>query len=177
MKAITRLLLFCMLVAFSVVASPEILTLSRVKGSDSLIHVARVWAEECEHNMRNVAISVGGGGSGTGFQAMLVGTTDLVNASRRIDTTEMESARKLGMKPVEHIVGLDALAVYLHKDNPLRSITFAQLSEIFGRDGKVKKWTDQGALVLCRPLLLVLEDELLDADAGARRTAGAAIFS
>ena len=144
MKASSWSLLACLLMAFSTVALAENVTLIRVKGSDSLIHVARVWAEEYERKIPNVAVSVGGGGSGTGFRAMLVGTTDLVNASRRIDPTELESAQRLGMDPVEHIVGFDALAVYLHKDNPLRSITFAQLSEIFGRDGKLKKWTDLG---------------------------------
>ena len=147
MKASIRLLLLCLLVAFSTVALSETMTLIRVKGSDSLIHVARVWAEEYERKMQNVAVSVGGGGTGSGFQAMLVGTTDLVNASRRIDATELENSRKLGIQPVKHIVGFDALAVYLHKDNPLRSISFAQLSEIFGRDGKLEKWTDLGVEV------------------------------
>ena len=48
------------------------------------------------------------------------------------------------MEPVEHVVGLDALAVYLHKDNPLKSLSFAQLAEIYGRKGKIRRWTDLG---------------------------------
>lgn len=147
MKAKIRLLLLCLLVAFSTAALSQAVTLIRVKGSDSLVHVARVWAEEYERTNRDVAISVGGGGTGTGFHAMLIGAADLVNASRRIDPTESDRAGALGMAPVKHIVGFDALAVYLHQDNPLQSLTFAQLSEIFGRDGKIKKWTDLGVEV------------------------------
>jgi len=138
------LIVCCLLVLFSTAVAAESTALIRVKGSDTLVHVAQTWAEEYQYKKRDVAISVGGGGSGTGFQAMLNGTADLVNASRGIDATELERAQELGMAPVEYIVGFDALAVYLHKDNPLKSITFAQLAQIFGRDGGIRRWSDLG---------------------------------
>ena len=50
-------------------------------------------------------------------------------------------AEKRGQKPVEFIVGYDALAVFLHQDNPLESLSIPQLAEIYGEDGETKKWT------------------------------------
>ena len=144
MKTRLQPLVFCLLLPFCTAVAAAPTTLIRVKGSDTMVHVAQTWAEAYESEPRDVAISVGGGGSGSGFRAMLIGTADLVNASRRIAVTELERAQRLGMEPVEHVVGFDALAVYLHKDNPLETITFAQLAEIFGRGGKIRSWTDLG---------------------------------
>ena len=144
MKCRSQALCFFLFAVFTLAATAEPAPLIRVKGSDTMVHVAQSWAEEYEHEMRDVAVSVGGGGSGTGFHAMLIGTADLVNASRRIAAEESERAQSLGMEPVEHIVGFDALAVYMHKGNPLESISFAQLAQIFGRDGGIRKWSDLG---------------------------------
>ncbi len=144
MNTQSQLLAFLLLTPLCAAAIAEPTTLIRVKGSDTMVLVAQAWSQEYEHKTRNIAVSVGGGGSGTGFQAMLNGTADLVNASRRIDTSELERARSLGMDPVEHIVGFDALAIYVHTDNPLKSITFPQLAQIYGRNGEIKAWSDLG---------------------------------
>jgi phosphate transport system substrate-binding protein len=117
------------------------------KGSDTLFMVAQAWAEAYDRVNPAVTVSVGGGGSGTGFDAMLRGLVDIANASRRINTFELERANRLGLKPVEHTVGYDALAVYVHKDNPLSSISFKQLEEIFGSGAKISKWTGLGVEV------------------------------
>lgn len=117
------------------------------RGSDTLFVVAQAWAEAYDRVNPEVTVSVGGGGSGTGFDALLRGLVDIANASRRIDTYELERAARLGLRPVEHTVGYDALAVYVHKDNPLSSISFKQLEEIFGRDAKISQWTDLGVEV------------------------------
>jgi len=53
-------------------------------------------------------------------------------------------AKKSGVNPVEHIVGYDALAVYLHADNPANVMTLEQLRDVYIRDGKSTKWTDLG---------------------------------
>lgn len=137
-------LIFFTFVLASAAVVADSTTLIHVKGSDTMIHVAYKWAEEYQSKKPNVAVSVGGGGSGAGFHAMLIGTADLVNASRSISTHELERAQNLGLEPVEQIVGFDALAVYLHKDNPMSSITFSQLAEIFGREGTITKWSDMG---------------------------------
>lgn len=144
MKMKLKPLLFCFVALFCAAVSAGSTTHIRIKGSDTMFFVAQTWSEEYQFRARDVAISVGGGGSGTGFHAMLTGSADLVNASRRISTFERESAQKLGMAPLEHVVGFDALAVYLHKDNPLKSISFSQLAGMFGRNGNIRKWSDLG---------------------------------
>jgi phosphate transport system substrate-binding protein len=114
------------------------------KGSDTLLVVAQAWAEAYDRVNPKITVSVGGGGSGNGFAALLKGLVDIANFSRSIDTFELERSARLGISPVEHTVGYDALAVYIHKDNPLSSITFKQLEAIFGKGAELKYWTDLG---------------------------------
>jgi len=117
------------------------------KGSDTLVNVAQAWAEAYPEVNPDVAVSVSGGGSGTGIAAMINGTVDIANASRQMKDKEIKLAEKNGQKPVEHVVGYDALAVFLHKDNPIDSLSIKQLEDIYGRDPKVRKWSDMGITV------------------------------
>lgn len=112
------------------------------KGSDTLVNVAQAWAEEYRNIDANVAVAVSGGGSGTGIAALINGTVDIANASRAMKKKEIKLARSKGQNPIQHIVGYDALSVFLHKNNPSKTFTFAQLKEIFGRGGKATKWSD-----------------------------------
>ncbi|MGD8933549.1 MAG: PstS family phosphate ABC transporter substrate-binding protein, partial [Gammaproteobacteria bacterium] len=59
----------------------------------------------------------------------------------------IKMAREHGHNPIEHVVGYDALAVYLHPDNPLEKLSLSQLGEIYGRKGKAKSWSDLGVTV------------------------------
>ena len=117
-------------------------TVIQNKGSDTLVNVAQAWAEEYKNIDKEVAVAVSGGGSGTGIAALINGTVDIANASRSMKAKELKLAKSKGQDPIEHIVGYDALAVFLHKDNPSDTLTFAQLKEIFGRGGKAVKWSD-----------------------------------
>ena len=117
------------------------------KGSDTLVNVAQAWAEEYGKKNADVAVAVSGGGSGTGIAAMINGTVDLANASRKMKAKEVKMAKDRGQNPVEHIVGYDALAVFLHHDNPADTMSVPQLAKIFGRQGTVKKWGDMGITV------------------------------
>ena len=132
-------------------------TLIQNKGSDTLVNVAQAWAEAYPEVNPEVAVAVSGGGSGTGIAAMINGTVDIANASRKMKAKEMELAKKNGQTPVEHVVGYDALAVFLHKDNPVKSMSLAQLKDIYGRDPKVKKWSDMGITVPgCKDKIVVV---------------------
>ncbi len=117
------------------------------KGSDTLVNVAQAWAEAYQSVDPNVAVAVSGGGSGTGIAAMINGTVDIANASRKMKDKEKALAEKHGQHPVEHVVGYDALAVFIHKDNPANTLTIAQLADIYGRKGKARKWSDLGITV------------------------------
>ena len=117
------------------------------KGSDTLLNVAQAWAEAYAAVNPNVAVAVTGGGSGTGVSAMINGTVDIANSSRKMRESEIEAARANGVEPIEFIVGYDALAVYLHEDNPIEALTHGQLQAIYGEGGSVTKWSDLGVEV------------------------------
>ncbi len=114
------------------------------KGSDTLVNVAQAWAENYKEINPNVAVAVTGGGSGTGISAMINGTVDIANASRKMKDKELEMARGNGIEPVEWTVGYDALAVFLHEDSPVESFTLAQLAEIYGEEGSIDTWDQLG---------------------------------
>ncbi|GMR23799.1 MAG: phosphate ABC transporter substrate-binding protein [Acidobacteriota bacterium] len=117
------------------------------KGSDTLVNVAQGWAEAYQNVNPDVAVAVSGGGSGTGFAALINGTVDIANASRKLKDSELEQARANGHEPVEFIVGYDALAVYVHADNPLESLTLARIADIYAEGGSSESWTDVGVEV------------------------------
>ena len=132
---------------FLAASSAQARTVLQNKGSDTLVNVAQAWAEAYQKVEPEVAVAVSGGGSGTGIAAMINGTVDIANASRKMKDKEIKMAKDRGQNPVEHIVGYDALAVYLHADNPMREMTIDQLKEIYGRKGKAKNWSDLGVTV------------------------------
>ncbi|MEA3292315.1 MAG: phosphate ABC transporter substrate-binding protein [Pseudomonadota bacterium] len=117
------------------------------KGSDTLVNVAQAWAEAYPTVNPDVAVAVSGGGSGTGIAAMINGTVDIANASRKMKEKEMKQAEEKGQHPVEHVVGYDALVVFIHKDSPIESLSLEQLKDIYGRDPKVKNWSDMDVTV------------------------------
>ncbi|MBN1611145.1 MAG: phosphate ABC transporter substrate-binding protein [Polyangiaceae bacterium] len=117
------------------------------KGSDTLVNVAQAWAEEYKKVKPSVAVAVTGGGSGTGISALINGTVQIANASRAMKDKELEAAKAKGFAPVQHVVGYDALAVFVHKDNPKREVTVEELKEIYAEGGKVDKWSQLGIKV------------------------------
>ncbi len=117
------------------------------KGSDTLVNVAQAWAEAYQLVDPTTVVAVSGGGSGTGIAALINGTVDIANASRAMKDKEVQMATDAGHEPVQHIVGYDALVVYLHADNPLSAISIEQLAEIYGDGGGYTKWTDLGVEV------------------------------
>ena len=108
------------------------------KGSDTLVNVAQAWAEAYREVNPDIAVAVTGGGSGTGIAAMINGTVDIANASRAMKEKEIKLAKSKGQNPIEHIVGFDALAVFLNEKNPLNEISIEQLADIYGEDGKTE---------------------------------------
>jgi len=115
------------------------------KGSDTMVNLAQAWAEEYKKVAPHVDIEVSGGGSGQGIAALIKGTIDIANCSRNMKPQEIEQAkRNTGKEPKEFVVGHDALAIYVHKDNPINEITFEQLAGIYAEGGKITKWSELG---------------------------------
>lgn len=114
-------------------------------GSDTLLTIAQAWAEAYKVVDPSISVEVNGGGSGTGIAALINGTAGIANASRSMKPEEKENAEKnTGKTPKELTVGYDAIAVYVHKDNPLNEITLDQLAEIYVEDGKIVNWDELG---------------------------------
>jgi len=114
-------------------------------GSDTMVNLAQAWAEAYAKVETSVSIEVSGGGSGVGVAALLNGTADIANCSRKLEPQELEKAKAQGKNPKEFLVGFDGLAVYVHKSNPLTQISLEELSEIYREGGKISKWTELGA--------------------------------
>jgi phosphate transport system substrate-binding protein len=124
-------------------SSPQ--TIIRVEGSDTMVNVAQAWAERYHATNPDISVQVLGGGSGVGIASLTDGNCDLANSSRDISEKETAAIRaKRGQDPKEHIVGYDALAVYVHPANPLDAISLEELAEIYGDGGKTKNWSQLG---------------------------------
>ncbi len=122
--------------------NPQASTYIENKGSDTIVNLALAWAERYQEKYPEVRISVTGGGSGTGIAALINGTVSIANASRKIKSEEIETARAKGIEPVEHIVARDAIAVIVHPDNPVSQLTLQQISDIYS--GKINNWSELG---------------------------------
>lgn len=112
------------------------------KGSDTIVNLALAWAEKYQTDHPDVRISVTGGGSGTGIAALVNGTVDIANASRKIKDEEIAEAQANGVEPLEHIIARDAIAVVVNPQNPVSQLTLQQISDIYS--GKYTNWTEVG---------------------------------
>jgi len=112
------------------------------KGSDTIVNLALAWAEKYQSDHPDVRISVTGGGSGTGIAALVNGTVDIANASRKIKDEETVQAKTNGINPVEHIIARDAIAVIVNPNNPVSELTLQQISDIYS--GKYVNWQEVG---------------------------------
>ncbi len=119
-------------------------TMIQNRGSDSMAIAVVAWAEHYRHMESEAGVAVSGGGTGTGIAALLNGTADVANASRAMNRRELNLAKTRGIAPVQHIVGYDAVAIYVQKDNPIKSLSFSELADIYGDGGKTELWTDLG---------------------------------
>ena len=112
------------------------------KGSDTLVNLALAWAERYQEEYPDIQISVTGGGSGTGFTALINGTIDLANASRQIKDLEIEMAESAGFTPYEITVANDAIGVIVNPENPVSELTLEQVSKIY--KGEFNNWQEVG---------------------------------
>ncbi|MDZ4817301.1 MAG: PstS family phosphate ABC transporter substrate-binding protein [Verrucomicrobiota bacterium] len=119
-------------------------------GSDTLNNLMTYWAEGFKKTYPNVKVQVEGKGSSTAPPALIKGTAQLGPMSRKMKGEEIdEFEKKYGYKPKLVTVAIDSLAVYVHKDNPIQSLTLQQVDSIFSstrkRGGKdATKWGDLG---------------------------------
>ncbi|WP_276487996.1 PstS family phosphate ABC transporter substrate-binding protein [Ectopseudomonas mendocina] len=120
-------------------------------GSDSLANLMTLWAEEFKKNYPNVNIQIQAAGSSTAPPALTEGTANMGPMSRPMKDSEIQAfEEKYGYKPTAVPVAIDALAVFVHKDNPIQSLTMQQVDAIFsstrlcGEDKDLRSWGDVG---------------------------------
>ncbi len=116
-----------------------------------MVNLALAWAEAYGRLYPDVQIAVTGGGSGTGIAALINGTVDIANASRRIKEEEIAQAEANGVEPVEHTIAGDAIAIVVHPANPVDRLTIPQLAAIFS--GQITNWREVGGED--RPIVLL----------------------
>jgi phosphate transport system substrate-binding protein len=119
-------------------------------GSDTLNNLMTLWAEGFKAKYPNVNIQIEGKGSSTAPVALIEGTAQVGPMSRAMKSEEIdEFEKKFGYKPVEVKVAIDALAVYTHKDNPIKGLTLQQVDSMFSSTFKaggaaISKWGQAG---------------------------------
>lgn len=101
-------------------------------GSDTLNNLMTLWAEGFRSVYPNVNIQIEGKGSSTAPVALIEGTAQLGPMSREMKGSEIDQfEKKYGYKPLEIKVAIDALAIYTHKDNPIKSLSLPEADAIF----------------------------------------------
>jgi phosphate transport system substrate-binding protein len=120
-------------------------------GSDTLANLMTLWAEEYKRLYPNVNIQVQAAGSSTAPPALTEGTANLGPMSRPMKDGEIQAfEQKHGYRPLEIPVAIDALAVFVNKDNPIQGLTLAQVDAIFsstrkcGHPEDVTRWGQLG---------------------------------
>jgi phosphate transport system substrate-binding protein len=120
-------------------------------GSDTLNNLMTLWAEEYKRLYPNVNIQIQGAGSSTAPPALTEGTANFGPMSRMMKDQEIQAfEQKYGYKPTPIGVAIDALAVFVNKDNPIKGLTVPQVDAIFsatrkcGVDKDITRWGDLG---------------------------------
>ena len=120
-------------------------------GSDTLNNVMSNWAEGFRKEYPSVQVQVEGKGSSTAPPALIAGTAQLAPMSREMKADELDAfEKKFGYPPTLIRVAIDALAVYVQKDNPLDKATLTQVDAVFskarrcGGPSSIENWGDLG---------------------------------
>lgn len=110
----------------------------RVRGSDSEVNLIQALAESFMDIDSTTSVGVTGGGSGVGISALINDKTDIANSSRPITQEELYYAEKRGVSPFPIVFALDALAIIVHEDNPVDSLTLEELGRLYS--GQINNW-------------------------------------
>jgi phosphate transport system substrate-binding protein len=114
----------------------------QIKGSDTMVNLVQIVAEEYMGKNPGTALAVLGGGSGTGITAIINQTCDLANHSREWRQKEIDQAWEKGVQPRFFVIAVDGLSMIVHESNPLEKLTMAELGAIYR--GEVKNWKAVG---------------------------------
>ena len=120
-------------------------------GSDTMNNLMAHWAESFYRFYPNVKVEIEGKGSSTAPAALTAGTAHFGPMSRPMKDAELDAfEKKFGYKPVALRTAFDGIAIYVHKDNPIKGLTLQQVDAIFSKTRRggfakdIKTWGDLG---------------------------------
>jgi len=113
-----------------------------VKGSDTMLNLAQRLAEGFMVANPDITVSVTGGGSGVGINAIMSDETDIANSSRPIKSKEISTARSNGVNPVEYPIAIDGVCIIVNASNPIEKLTVSQFGQLY--QGKLANWSALG---------------------------------
>jgi phosphate transport system substrate-binding protein len=117
----------------------------QMEGSDTMVPMAEAWAQGFGQGHPSINVRVFGGGTSVGIASLVDGNCDMATASRPMKDVEIRRVEaNRGASPKQIVVAYDALTIYVHKDNPLDTVSIEELAEIYGENGKITKWTQLG---------------------------------
>ena len=142
MKKITITTLAILALLASILPAAPARKMIQVKGSDTMVNLVQILAEEYMGKTPGAAIAVLGGGSGTGITGLINQTCDIANSSREWKPKEIDQAWEKGVSPRFFVVAVDGLSIVVNEKNPLEQLTIAQVGALYR--GDVKSWKAVG---------------------------------
>ena len=136
-KTLIIALAFIGLLATVVMAAPA-KKMIQVKGSDTMVNLVQILAEEYMAKTTGAAIAVLGGGSGTGITAIINQTCDIANHSREWKQKEIDQAWEKGVKPRFFAIAVDGLSIIVNEGNTIEKLTMAQVGSLY--KGEIRNW-------------------------------------
>ena len=114
----------------------------QIKGSDTMVNLVQILAEEFMAKNPGTALAVMGGGSGTGITAIINQTCDIANHSREWKQKEIDLAWEKGVQPRFFAIAVDGLSVIVNASNPIDRLTVAEVGSLYR--GEIKNWKALG---------------------------------
>jgi len=136
-KILTTVLVLAGLLAGAASAAPAG-KMIQVKGSDTMVNLVQILAEEYMTQNPGAALAVLGGGSGTGISGLINQTCDIANSSREWKQKEIDQAWEKGVSPRFFVVAVDGLSIIVNEKNALEKLTMAQVGALYR--GEIKNW-------------------------------------
>ncbi len=120
----------------------------QLAGSGSVAALSQMWAESLHEFHKSFDIEATGGGSESGLSHLSEKPGTMVSVTRPMEADDLQKLKAAGIhKPIAIVVGLDAMAIFVHKNNPLAKISPPELQRIFSEQapgGKIEKWGQLG---------------------------------
>jgi phosphate transport system substrate-binding protein len=114
----------------------------QIKGSDTLVNLVQILAEEYMAKNPSTALAVLGGGSGTGITAIINQTCDIADHSREWKQSELDQAKEKGIQPRFFIIAVDGVSIVVNEKNTITKLSMPEVGAIYR--GEIKNWNAVG---------------------------------